>query len=457
MHKIEVADKTTIKALPQVPGIYIYKDSLGAIIYVGKAKNLKNRVKSYFASNLDPASKTYNLVQHIESINYIEVSSEIEALILEAALIKKHQPKYNIAMKDDKSYLYIVIRVEKLKKAGKVAKIPKVLAARESDILPSDQYFGPYPSGDTVRKMMRYIRRAFPYRDCSAAKFNKHHKSDTPCLYGFLKLCNAPCTVAYSLVSYRKDIDKIKRFLSGGSLGLVRNISSLMKNASRHQNYELAASYRDDLNRINYIKENFRTAQRYIDNPYLIDDLRSKSLSELSQAIFGKKLNLGRIECYDISNISGTDSVGSMTVAIEGKLEKSEYKRFKIKTKNTPDDFAMLREVLTRRLSREADADNSRSWGAPDLLIIDGGKGQVTAALQAMKDIHFEVPVIGIAKRFETLIVPTSNGFEEVVLEKTNEGLKLVQRLRDEAHRFAQNYHHKLRLKSISKTTIIKT
>lgn len=432
-----------VKNMPTVPGVYIYRDVKKEIIYVGKAKNLKNRVGSYFQGNLDPLSKTKALVDKINELEYIEVASEFEALILEAELIKKYRPKYNISLKDDKSYLYIVLRSEKVDINGSMYVVPKVLTARRPDLLKNDTVFGPYPDGQTAKIIIRTIRKIIPYRDCTTVKFARYSKLQKPCLYGYIGLCQAPCVSLDRIPAYRKDVQKIKKLLKGESTSVINSLRREMQHNSKVKNYELAAHYRDTLNNFLYVTQSFKTAQSYIDNPYLIDDVINKSLSELMTAIPFLTKPPERIECFDIANISGKEAVGSMTVAILGRIDKREYKRFKVNVKDEPDDFEMMREVLRRRLSHE-------EWGYPDLLVVDGGKGQVSAAHDVIRELNLNINIIGLAKRLETIVIKTDTGFTETNLDKSNEGLKLLQRLRDEAHRFAQAYHHKLMLKRMT-------
>lgn len=429
--------KEQVKQLPQVPGVYLYKNNLNEIIYVGKAKNLKSRVSSYFFQPLDPNSKTAILVSNIALLEYIEAFSEFEALILEAELIKKYKPKYNILLKDDKSYLYIVIRKEK------GIDFPKILTVRKPDILKTDTAFGPYPDGTSAKYIVRTLRKIFTFRDCSSAKFYKYKKLNKPCLYGHINLCSAPCVKneAAHLKDYLKQINSIKKLLQGKSTAVIKDLKKQMNLASKNQEFEKAVKFREILSKFDYIRRQFTSPQEYMLNPYLVDDVIDKSLEELKSAIPTLTAVPKRIECYDISNISGTDAVGSMVVATDGRIDKSQYRKFKIKLKKSPDDFEMLREVIRRRLSNK--------WQLPDLFVIDGGKGQVSAVLEVFDEKNITIPVIGLAKRFETIILHTDGGFEEIVLKKDNVGLNLLQRLRDEAHRFAQKYHHVLRLKRI--------
>ena len=442
--------KDKLKELPREPGVYLFKNERGKIIYVGKSKRLKNRVSSYFQKNLGLGTKTQALVSRVADFDIVLTQSELEALILEAELIKQHKPKYNVALKDDKSYLYIVIRNDVITRDGKRIKVPKVLTARKTDLLPKDIAFGPYPSANTAKSILRIIRKVFPYRNCSSSKFNKYQRVGNPCLYGHLGLCQAPCVKENDMAAYKKDIKRIRRFLSGDGSTIVNEYVKRMKTASKEQEFEEAAFYRDVIKRFNYIRANFKTAEKYIENPNLVEDLARESLEELAEHIPSLTQAPERIECYDISNISGKEAVGSMVVSTDGQIDKSEYKRFKIKLKDQPDDFHMMREVLERRLKREVKpAKNVKKWKKPDLLVMDGGKGQVSVIADLMQEMGVDIPLIGLAKRQETIVYKDADGFEEINLPMDNEGLKLLIRLRDEAHRFAQKYHHYLRLKKI--------
>ena len=449
MHSSQLIEK--VNTLPKRPGIYMFKNEGGKVIYVGKAIRLQDRVKSYFVIHIDTSSKTAALVRQITDLDFIEVETELEALILEASLIKKHNPKYNVALKDDKSTLHIVIRNEKVKINSKSTKLPKIIAARTTEILPGDKAYGPYLHGNVAKYLLRTLRRMFPFRDCSTTKFQKYHSLSSPCFYGHVGLCSAPCTTAISVSDYKKQIQQLKKLLEGESPRLTGSLEREMKRLSKEMKYEEAAQKRDLLSKINYVTRNFRDPEEYMDNPYLVEDLVSQSLDELVANIPALKKLPARIECYDISNLFGKDATGSMVVATDGRVDKSEYRRFRIRFKETPDDFEMIREVLRRRFKREKlENKNVKRWGRPDLLVIDGGKGQVSAAAEVLGELGLNIPVIGLAKRLETIVLPD---FSEVSLAKDNAGLKLLQRLRDEAHRFAKKYHMQLRLRKIGSSS----
>jgi excinuclease ABC subunit C len=438
--------KTKVKNLPSVPGVYKFKNILGEIIYIGKAKSLKHRVKSYFVLNIDKDSKTYQLVQHIHDIEYIEVFSELEALILEASLIKKHLPKYNILLKDDKSYIYIVIDKGQVIREGTKVTIPRVVLARERDLLPGTLFYGPFTSSEAAKSLYKTLRKIFPFRDCSSAKFEKYRKAKRPCLYGFIGLCTAPC-VNTDLTRYNNNILQVKKILNGQTNALISDLTRQMAKLSKSEDFENAAQVRDLLRKFTYAKETFRVPQSYIDNPYLVQDIMEQSLVALVEAIPILTKPPRVIECYDISNLSGKEAVGSLVCAVDGRITKANYKKFRIRLTNTPDDFSMLAEVLTRRLVKGI--KQVPNWELPDLLLIDGGKGQVSTILEVLTQLELSIPVVGLAKKEEKLIYHDGTAFKDIVLDRRNEGLKLAQRLRDEAHRFARAYHHKIRVKSI--------
>lgn len=432
--------------LPMVPGVYKYFDSEGKVIYVGKAKNLRNRVKSYFRVKFDDDTKTKALVENISDLEFIEVSTELEALILEEKLVKKFQPKYNILLKDDKSFLYIVLRNDPVKLDGSIINYPVVFSARKTDLKPTDIYFGPYPRAEVAKYVLRMLRKIIPFRDCSPTKFRNYQKLGQPCLYGHIGLCQAPCNGKISKTDYLKDISKVKRFLDGKFKKIIEDVVYEMKLASKNEEFEKAAKLRDIIKKFEYLTINTSKIDSFVENPLLIEDIISKSLDNLLKYFPNLKEYPERIECYDISNLSGKEATASMTVALNGRLTNREYRRFKIKFKDTPDDFSMMKEVLKRRFKRSLIDD---SWKLPNLIVLDGGKGQLSAGNEVLKEMGIEVAMISLAKREEILIYMDGPEFVEVKLDRSDESLKLIQRLRDEAHRFAKKYHHQLRVKKL--------
>jgi len=433
----------SIDKLPESSGVYLFKDQDNLILYVGKAKNLKRRVSSYFNGRITD-SKTDSLTRLIATISIIQVQSEFEALLLEAKLIKKLKPKYNIAWKDDKHYIYIKITAEKF---------PRILLARRYDDEKS-LFFGPFPSAFAVRDILSFLRRIFPY--C-----NQKRNIKKPCFYTHIGLCN-PCPGAILVtkgkkydemrVEYLNNIRQIKLILAGKSQKVKNYLLKIMKFYAKRNEFEKAALYKSKLENLLYLVNDYHPPQSYIENPNLSQSLFQKETSELLLLLapyfpkLEKRAHEGesglRIECYDISNISGKQAAGSMVTFINGKPDKKYYRHFRIRLKNTPDDFAMLQEVMRRRLSHP-------EWKLPDLFVIDGGKPQLLALKKVLANFGVDTPLIGLAKEYETLVVCHDHSFTRIRLPRASNTLHLVQRLRDEAHRFAHRYHEMLRLKNL--------
>jgi len=424
--------KTKLKELPASPGVYTYYDRNGDIIYIGKASVLKNRVKSYFTPLRQGYAeqvgghdaKTEKLVSEIMDIKWQTTSSVIEAVILESNLIKKYQPKYNILDTDDKSFIQIALTKEEY---------PRLLALRPTDKnkinIKIQKYFGPYTSAASVHEILSIFRRIFTLRDCAQNKFTKHNKKQIPCLFYSINLCPAPCANKISKSDYLKIIKQMTDFLEGKKKRVILSLRRQMEYFSVRQMYENAARIR---NRI--------FAFEHINDVAVIK--RERSLEQYKNIPH-------RIEAYDISNIGKNFAVGSMVVFTGGEIDKAEYRKFKINYKytnftnhtnkiKTQDDPGMIRQILDRRLYH-------REWLCPDLILIDGGKGQLSAALRALKMHKLKIPVIAIAKG------PTRKGFalfKNSLAEKITLDKNFIEHIRDEAHRFAISYHRKLRSKS---------
>lgn len=417
----------SFQSLSEKEGVYLFKNSEGEVIYVGKAKNLKKRVSSYFI-NKDLGPKTQALVEKVNKIETILTNSELESLLLEANLIKKYSPKYNIRLTDGKSYIRARITVGD--------ESPKVLLARRDDD-PKSIYFGPFPSSNDLRVVLKIVRRIFPYQ--SVLNHPKRY-----CLYFHLGLCPCPPMFKNSEESkdYKKNIKYIVQFFNGETKKIIKELEKERENESKLENFENALEIQKKIDAIVQITTPRKTAFDYEMNPNLRSDMRNEELEELRNALIsnGVQVNkLERIECYDISNISGKFATGSMVVFTNGERDSSEYRRFQIKRppRVVPNDFAMMREVIKRRFAHT-------EWPFPDLVIVDGGKGQISSANKALFETNINVPLIGIAKREELLI---TTDFKVIRLSKTSKGLTLVRRIRDEAHRFAVTYHKKLRAK----------
>lgn len=414
--------------LPNKSGIYIFIDKNNDILYVGKAKNLKNRVSSYFVDRklLDP--KTTHMVSQIKKIKTIEVENEIESFLLEARYIKKLNPKYNIKLKDAKMYPMVKISIKD--------KFPKITVVRRYDDEKS-MYFGPFPKVSELRAVLMMMRRIFPYVSVS-----NHPKKY--CFYNHIGLC--PCPQASetqeSIKSYRNNIKHIAEFLNGKTNKIVKELEKERDGLSKKEEFEKARLVQQKIDAIKNIASPFRKPFEYETNPNLVDDLRNKEIEQLKKILNREGVNvekLKKIECYDISNTSGILATASMVVFLNGEKNTSLYRKFKIKQKG-PNDPAMMQEVLLRRLKHG-------EWEFPDLIIVDGGKSQVSFAKKSINENGFEIPVIGLAKRNETII---TSDFKEINLPKDSNALHLLRRIRDEAHRFAISYHKKLRSKFIS-------
>ena len=424
--------------MPTKPGIYLFLNERNRILYVGKAKNLKKRVSSYFAKYVVLGPKTQSLVSQIKGIKTIIVPSEIEALLLEINYIKKHKPKYNIRLTDGKNYPLIRVSTEKY---------PKILVARRSDDKKSI-YFGPFPDSKAMKMVLQIIRKIFPYQSVP-----NHPKKI--CLYYHIGLC--PCPPVFPAKGgpasgwdskefereYKKTIRYIIDFLNGNTKKIIRELKKERDLLSHNENFEKAKEIQNKINAIELITGPFYNNTFDPDiNPNFMEDLRKKEINDLKEILNKNNIlveNLKRIECFDISNISGTNATGSMVTFTNGEKDGQWYRRFKIRLKNKPNDFAMIAEVLKRRL-------NHREWPMPNLIIVDGGKGQVSTAIKAIKQFsNLTIPIIGLAKKEETII---TSDLKEINLPKDSSALKLIMRIRDEAHRFAIIYHRKLRSKN---------
>lgn len=557
--------KEILQRLPPRPGVYLHKDKNSKIIYIGKSVNLRSRVRSYFAKNVD-SHKTHRLRQRIEDIEIITTETELEALLLEMTLIKKHKPQFNVLLKDDKRYPYIKIHWQN--------PFPKVTVTRRMN-RDGSRYFGPYTSVWAVHQTLDMLRKIFPFLTCDRQITGQDERA---CLYFDIKLCNGPCIGAVDEAQYRAMIKELMDFLNGKSDHITKNIEANMQQAAEDLQFEQAAHYRDQLKAISQIVQkqrvisNANTDQdviafaredgdacvqiffirhgKLIGREYFLLDgtedepdaevlqefmtqfyneaahipkevllpqdiaeahiieqwLRQKRSTKVSITVpqRGKKKELiemattnaqdtlstlrqqwaadrskhvtamnelqtaldlpappSRIECYDISHTQGQQTVGSMVIFVQGAPRKSDYRRFNIKTVGN-DDYGAMKEALTRRFQRYKDATGGEltdpsqigrikkdtAWALlPDLLIVDGGKGQLTMALEVLDEfgLRDEVPVTGLAKREEELFVPGKK--QSVYLPRRSQGLYLVQRVRDEAHRFANEGHRKRRSK----------
>ncbi len=403
--------------IPHQPGVYIFKDNSGKVLYVGKAIDLYHRVASHFHT---PSP----FIETAVSVETIIVESELEALILEANLIKKYLPPFNIRLTDDKDYLYIVVTDEDF---------PKILTARKKELKQFKRYWGPFPSSKTVKNTLRSLRRVFPW--CSKPLVLRSRASPWrlhPCFYYHIKQCPGACMGEISKEDYSKIISRFSKFLDGKKNDLLSQLVLEMMQASKQQRFEDAQRIKKSMEGINYLTQTNRTAL-YLENPNFLEDERQLALQQLQ-----KDLNLSklpeRIEGYDISNIQGKEATGSMVVLTNGEIDKSQFRKFKIQITGRPNDVGMHKEMMKRRLKH-------KEWPLPDLMIIDGGRGQVRGVYYELQTTNYKLPVFGLAKKQEWLYPPEG---EVIKLPKRSLSLKLLQKLRDESHRFAISYHRKL-------------
>jgi excinuclease ABC subunit C len=542
-----------VKTLPERPGVYLMKDAGGQILYVGKAVNLRTRVRSYFQDPGRLAPKVRALMRRVADLEVIVCDTEVEALILEATLVKRHQPRYNIQLKDDKSYPYLRITWEE--------DFPRLLLARRP-AEPRSRYFGPYPRAGAVHETIRLLRRIFPLRNCTNQKFRT---ATRPCLEYHIRRCPAPCRDLVDRERYRETVRQVERVLEGRAEDVTRELAAKLEAAVERLEFERAAELRDQIRALAEItaqqkvagragreldaiawavgahdaavqvftvregrlvgRESFvlegvdpgaeaelarafllqyyerasyvpgeillpvrpddaaalrawlaarrqgpvtLTVPRRGEKARLLEMVRQNAVlaqseaarrseagrQEREEALLGIQHALGlptrpvRMECYDISNTQGAESVASMVVFTEGRPDKSQYRRFKIRTVTGPNDFASMAEVIRRRFLHQAAAEvagpeYARFAKTPDLVLIDGGKGQLSAAIAVMRELGVDVPVFGLAKEHEWLFAPERP--DPIVLDPNSPPLKLLRHLRDEAHRFAVTYHRTLR------------
>lgn len=547
-----------LKKLPDKPGVYIMHGKHDTIIYVGKAKILKNRVRQYFQSNKNHSAKVVQMVSHIAYFEYIVTDSELEALVLECNLIKEHRPKYNTMLKDDKSYPFIKVTIGE--------EFPRVLFSRTMKH-GTGKFFGPYTSAGAVKETIELLCKLYKVRTCSR-RLPKDIGKDRPCLNYHIGQCNAPCQGYVNKDEYKKNIDKVISFLNGNYSEIINELTDKMQDCSERMEYEEAARYRDLLISVKQIAQKQKiTADDATDRDVIAcamdaedavvqvffirqgkllgrehfhmkvatNDSRSGILSEFMKQYYGgtpyipnvimtqeeiedagtiadwlssrkkrkvtiitpkkgdkekmvelahknalmvltkdaEKIKLEekrttgamkqiadwlglasirRAEAYDISNTSGVESVGSMVVFEDGRPKKNDYRKFKIKTVKGPDDYKSMREVLTRRFTRgmreRAGEEETRGFAVyPDLIMMDGGRGQVNIALEVLDELHINIPVCGMVKDDNHNTRGLYYNNVEIPIDRHSEGFKLITRVQDEAHRFAIEYHRSLRSK----------
>lgn len=448
---MSMAFKFNSQFIPLRSGVYIFRDKNGKPLYVGKAVNLKQRVSSYFQKGIKLLDRTKLMVGQIAEIETIKTETELEALLLEADLIKRLKPKYNVAWKDDKHYKYIKIFLKPASGGW-----PYVTTSRKTDDKTAI-YFGPFPEGRTVNEVLRSLRRVFPWcKYKNATEVKRGHDEKRGCFYYQIALCPGVCASLISLEEYQAIIDNLIRVLLGKSKVVVKGWEKKMRQAVKNQNFEVAAKYRDLIQKLHYVTQAFHDSSEYLENPNLLEDQRRQEIESLVGTLQPYFSNLQspisnlRIEAYDISNLQGQFAVGAKVAFTGSEPQKSDYRRYKIRlNKNQlPNDVAAIKEILFRRFK-------DFSGFKPNLILIDGGKTQVSAALEILQRLNLKIPVIGLAKKLEEIVIPVgfdSNhkpSYKILHLPKSSPALKFLQRMRDEVHRFAISYHRKLRAKAM--------
>jgi len=422
-----------VRTFPTTAGVYLMKDSQGRVIYVGKAVNLKSRASSYFTQAAAVDRRTAELVTEIADIDFLDTETEVDALLLEARLIKDIRPRFNSELKDDKTFPYLEITTRE--------DFPRVEFTRKPHSKGTKLY-GPFTNAKQLRGTITVLQKIFRFRNCSLDIEDGDEKWRwfRPCLLHSINQCTAPCNLRISKEDYRKDINRLKLFLDGKKDRLLNEMKKEMQAASEEKNYETAARLRDEIQLLESLHQRGNLEDHAQPEVFYIDP--KKGMQGLKK-VFGLPDLPRRIEGVDIAHLQGGETVASLVQFIDGLPFKHGYKRFKIRTVKGIDDFASIREVVSRRIRRLHQEGES----FPDILLIDGGKGQLNAAMTAMRELGVEPPfTISLAKREEEVYVPGET--EPRRLSRHSYGLRLLQYVRDESHRFAQHYHHLLRKKS---------
>ncbi len=427
--------------LPQTPGVYLMRDNTGKIIYVGKAKNLKKRVSSYFQKQ-DIGAKNFALLGALQKLDYLECASEREALLLEEQLIKKYQPIFNAMWKDDKSYPYVVVSTQE--------DFPRIYLARKKHIPAGARAFGPYPNVSKVKHLIRGLFRsgAIALRPCRwdfSVKKPLDPKIINSCIYYHTKTCPAPCAALISKTRYRSIAKQATLLFSGRQERLHRHLEKQMKKAAKVLDFEKAGRLKSEIEALDHIGEGVMITSLNKED-FVLLYAPKEAVQSLQEALH-LKFPPAHIETFDISNLQGTYAVGSMVCFVGGKPNKDHYRRFRIKTVSGINDFAMIEEVVRRRYQRVLNEKEP----LPNLILIDGGIGQLQAAKNALTELKLihRVHLASLAKREEILYVlgegKSEEKIKEIRLGKDHEGLRLAMASRDEAHRFAITYHKTLR------------
>jgi len=422
-----------VRSFPTTPGVYLMKDRHDRVIYVGKAVNLRSRAGSYFTSAAKVDRRTAELVREIDDIDCVETESEVDALLMEARLIKDIQPRFNSQLKDDKTFPYLQISTRE--------DFPRIEFTRT----PSSKnvrLYGPFTNAGKLRGMIAVLQKIFRFRTCNLdiEESDERWRWFRPCLLASINQCTAPCNQRISKDDYRDDIRRLRVFLDGGRDRLLKRMHKDMLHASAERRYEKAARLRDDIESLKSL--NLKGDLEEHAQPEVFFQDPKKGLAGLKKVLHLPEVPR-RIEGVDIAHLQGGETVASLVQFIDGLPFKHGYKRYRIRSVEGVDDFASMREVITRRFRRLSQEGES----FPDLLLIDGGKGQLNAVMSAMEQLAIDPPMtISLAKREEEIFVPGQS--EPHRLSRHSYALRLLQYVRDESHRFAQQYHHLLRGKA---------
>jgi excinuclease ABC subunit C len=426
-----------VKHFPNVPGVYLMKDDVGRVIYVGKAKNLRNRASHYFLKAAAEDPRTADLVKLVADIDYIEAETEVDALLMEARLVKDIQPRFNVELKDDKSFPYLQIRMRE--------EFPRVEFTR-SPRSRGVKLYGPFTSAKSLRAALQVLQRIFKFRTCGLdiKEAEPRWRWFRPCLLANIHQCTAPCNFRVSKEEYRKQIRGLRLVLEGKKARLLSEMEREMARASADLHFEKAARLRDEIKALKSLSLRGQVDKDVQPEVFQIEP--KKGLAGLRK-VLGLPSTPRTIEGMDIAHLAGQETVASLVSFIDGLPFKPGYRRYKIRSVEGVDDYASMREVVSRRfrdVSRKGSYEEEHIF--PDILLIDGGKGQLNAALEAFRLMDREPPtLISLAKREEEIYRP--GDAEPIRLGRHSAALRLLQYVRDEAHRFAQQYHHLLRRK----------
>ncbi len=422
-----------VRTFPQTPGVYLMKDAAGCVIYIGKAKSLRSRAGSYFLKAAQQEHRTATWIHEICDIDYLECESEVDALLAESRLIKDIQPKHNKEQKDDKSFPYLMITTRE--------DFPRVELTREPPTS-GVKLYGPFASAGALRGAIQALQKIFKFRTCSLdiEADDSRWKYFRPCLLASIKQCTAPCNLRISKEDYKQDIRRLQTFLEGGQKRLLTEMQKEMQAAAQERQFEKAARLRDEIAMLSRLDERGELDTHVQPEVFYIDP--KKGLAGLQKVL--KLPEQPRvIEGVDIAHLGGNETVASLVQFIDGLPFKPGYRRYKIEGVQGVDDFRSIHEVVSRRFRRLSDSQET----FPDLLLIDGGKGQLNAAIAAFRDQGITPPaLLSLAKRDEEIFLPGESA--PIKLSRHAFALRLLQYVRDEAHRFAQHYHHILRNKN---------